>query len=209
MRCFSLPKKKAVVQKIAGLCGIIGPLVALSFIALAISDSLSWFSWKTNALSDLAGTQATATAATIFNSGLIICALLSIVFAVGLMQILQKRTLGFIGVFILALSDVSLFAIGVFPETAGRIHLYVSVAFFALFPISLLFIGASMIEEESQRNLGFVTILFSMFAVMSAAPLILAEVDDVGIHELLAALSGLAWSIVVGIKLYRQPILRA
>jgi len=205
---YGLQKKQDAIHKIAGLCGIIAPLVALLFISLAISNSLSWFSWTENALSDLAGTKATATAAVSFNSGLIIGAVLGIIFAAGLMQILWKRVLGFIGAFIFALAVISLFAIGVFPETAGHIHLYVSVAFFTLFPISLFFIGTSMIKESSERTLGFATILFGIFAVMSAAPIILARVDDVGVHELLVALSGSVWAIVFGIKLYRQSSLQ-
>lgn len=204
-----MSKKQVVMQKIAGLCGIICPMASLSFTALAISDSLSWFRWTDNALSDLAGTQATATAATLFNSGLIIGALLSIIFAIGLMQVLHKRMLGLIGSFIFLLAGISLFAIGVFPETAGRIHTYVSVAFFTLFPISLFLIGASMVSDQSERILGYATILFGMFAVISAAPIILARVDDVGIHELLAALSGSVWSIIFGIKLYRESYVRA
>lgn len=202
-----MSKRQVAVLKIAGLCGIIAPLAALLFIALAISGSVSWFRWTENALSDLAGTQATATTAAIFNSGLMICAILSIMFSVGLMQTLQKRALGFIGTLILLLADISLFAIGIFPETAGRIHTYVSVAFFTFFPISMLFIGSSMAKESSERTMGFATILFGMFAVVSAAPPVLADVADVGIHELLAALSGSAWSIILGIKLYKQSIL--
>ena len=199
--------KKQVAVKIAGLCGIAGPLLSLLFISLAISNSLSWFSWEDNALSDLAGTQATTTVATIFNSGLIIGAILSIIFAVGLMQTLHKRIIGFTGTLILLLADISLFAIGVFPETVVSIHFYVSVAFFSLFPISLLLIGASMIKETSEKTLGFATILFGIFAIMSAAPIMLAGVADVGIHELLAVLSGSMWSIVLGIKRYRQHVL--
>ena len=202
-----MSKKKVVMQKIAGLCGIIAPLVALSFIALAISYSLSWFKWTENALSDLAGPKATITTASIFNSGLIIGGLLSIMFAVGLMRVLWKPILGFIGTFTLILADGSLVAVGVFPETAGRIHLYVSVAFFTLFPISLFFIGAPMIREPTERCLGFVTLLLGVFTVISAAPIVLVSVDDVGIHELLAVLSGSAWAIVFGIKLYKQSIL--
>jgi len=202
-----MSRKQVVMQKIAGLCRIICPLAALSFIALAISYSLSWFRWTENALSDLAGTQATATAAAIFNSGLIIGAILGIIFTAGLMQVLRKHILGFVGTFILLLADISLFAIGVFPETAGRVHTYVSVAFFMLFPISLFFIGASMVKETSERILGFATVLFGMFAVVSAAPIVPVRVNDVGIHELLAALSGSAWSIVFGFELCRQSIL--
>jgi hypothetical membrane protein len=202
----SLSKKRVVMVRIAGLCGIAGPLICLLFTALAISNSLSWFRWTQNALSDL-GAQGTVTAAVLFNSGLIIGGLLSIIFAVGLMQVLRSRVLGFIGTFLLVLADVSLFAIGVFPETAGRIHFYVSVAFFSLLSISMLFIGASLIKDTSEKTLGFVTILSGMFAVMSATPIILVGVKDVGIHELLAAISGLVWSIILGVKLYKQSIL--
>jgi len=197
-----------VIQKIAGLSGIICPLVALSFIALAISNSLSWFRWTTNALSDLAGTHATATAVALFNSGLIIGAILAIIFGVGLLWTLRKRMLGLIGTFVFLLADVSLFAIGVLPETAGRIHFYVSVAFFTLFPISLLFIGASMIKEETERTLGYATVLFGIFAAISIVPLAILPLKDVAVHEFLAALSGAMWSIVFGIKLYKQSILR-
>jgi hypothetical membrane protein len=204
-----LPKDKASIQKIAGLCGIIGPLVSFCFIALAISHSLSWFSWTSSALSDLAGPKATITATTIFNFGLILGGLLSMIFAIGLIHVLRKRTLGLIGALLLVLSDASLIAVGIFPETTGRIHFYVSVAFFALFPISLFFIGASAVMDSSERDLGFATILFGMFAVISVAPLILVDVTDVGIHELLAALAGSMWSIILGIKLYRQSILHS
>jgi hypothetical membrane protein len=202
-----LSKKKVLMQKIAGLCGIIGPLVALSFITLAISYSLSWFSWTENALSDLAGPQATTTAASIFNSGLIIGGLLSIIFAAGLMRALYKPILGYVGTFVLILADASLVAIGIFPETAGSIHSYVSIVFFTLFPISLLFIGASMIKEKIERILGFATILFGIFAAASIATVIVLPMKGVAIPELLASLSGSAWSIVCGIKLYKRSVL--
>jgi len=199
-----LSKKQVVMQKIAGICGIIAPIIALSFIALAISYSLSWFSWTNNALSDLGGPPpATATAAVLFNSGLIIGGILGMMFAVGLMYNMRKQ-IESIGTFILFLAIVSLIAVGVFPETAGHIHLYVSVAFFALFPISLFFIGAPMTREPTERCLGFVTLLLGVFAIISAAPIVLVSVDDVGIHELLAVLSGSAWAIVFGVKLYKQ-----
>jgi len=205
-----LSRKQVALQKVAGLCGIIGPLVPILFIALAISNSLSWFTWTDNALSDL-GHQGTAgvTVATIFNSGLILGGLLSIIFAVGLMQILRKQTFGAIGtILLLLLAYISFVAVGVFPETAGIIHFYVSVAFFTFLPISLFFIGGSLAKETSEKVLGFSTILLGIFAAISAAPVILVGADDVAVHELLAALPCLAWSIVLGFKLYRQSLLK-
>ena len=64
-----------------------------------------------------------------------------------------------------------------------------------------------VIKETSERTLGVATILFGIFAIMSASPIMLARVEDVGIHELLAVISGSMWSIVLGIKLYRQSVL--
>jgi len=199
-----LSKRKVAMQKIAGLCGIVGPLIAISSIALAISYSLSWFSWTENALSDLG---AKGTAVALFNYGLIIGGLLSIIFAVGLMRVLWKSILGYVGTFILILADASLVAVGVFPETAGPIHAYVSVVFFTLLPISLLFIGASMIKGKSERNFSFATILIGVFAAASIATVIFIPMKGVAIPEILASLSGSAWSIVCGIKLYKQHIL--
>lgn len=192
------------------MCGVIGPFTTFLFIALAISQSLSWFHWTDNALSDLGNyTTATESVATLFNFGLIIGGCLNLVFAFGLIYAMRKRTIGLTGTFVFALADLSLIAIGIFPETSGCIHFYVSVAFFSLFPISMFFMGASITRETSERALGLATILFGIFAVMSAAPIILAHVQDVGIHELLAALSGATWSIVLGVKLFQRSTLSA
>jgi hypothetical membrane protein len=195
--------RSVIFQKVAGLCGVISPLTSLSLIALAISNSLSWFRWTDNALSDLAGNLASATSATVFNSGLILGGLLGIIFAIGLMASLHKHILGFLGTLVLAFAEISLIAIGIFPEPAGRIHFYVSVAFFTLFPISMLLVGASMVRERSEKTYGLATLMFGIFAVLSAAPMMLVQINDIGIHELLAALSGVMWSTILGIKLYR------
>src|SRR3990170_1527124 len=95
---------------IAGLCGIVGPIISLSFIEIAIIYS-PWFNWFKNALSDLGVHEA----ALIFNSGLIIGGILTTIFGIGLMQIFRKQVLGFIGSFTRGLSSISLCAIGILP----------------------------------------------------------------------------------------------
>jgi len=187
--------KLSVLLRIAGLCGVIGPIVSLSFIAVAIAytPQFNWFTW---ALSDLGVNQA----ALIFNSGLIIGGVLTTVFAIGLMQVLRKKVLGFLGTFTLALSTISLCAIGVLPESAGRIHLYVSLAFFTLLAISLLLIGAALMLESSQRYFG----LFSILTVVVAAVVaVVVSHEGAAIPEIIASLAASVWSIVFGVKLFK------
>jgi len=182
--------------KVSGLCGIISPVIVLALISLAISYS-PWFSWTENALSDL-GVQGTA--AVLFNSSLIIGGTLTIIFATGLRKILVNSTLGSVGTLLLILDAIFLTTIGIFPETAGVIHLYVSVTFFALLPISLLLIGASVIQKPSERSFGAFTILVGVFAaIVWAFPR-----EGAAIPELLAALAASTWSMVSGIKILKK-----
>jgi len=193
-----LPKSKRVVGlRIAGLCGVASPVITLTSIFLAISYSPR-FSWTENALSDLG---VDGNAAIIFNSSLIVGGLLTIIFALGLREILRNRTLSHAGSLILVLAAVGLCAIGIFPETAGDLHIYVSVAFFTLLPTSLFFIGAAMIREPSKRNLGFFTVLAG---VVMLAVWMLPWGEGVAIPEMLASLAASIWSIVWGIILFRR-----
>jgi len=188
--------KISVLLRLSGLCGVIGPVISLLFITVAIAytPQFNWFTW---ALSDLGVHQA----ALIFNYGLIVGGILATIFAIGLMQILRKQVLGFVGTFTLILSTISLCAIGVFPESAGRIHLYFSLAFFALLAISLFLIGAALMRESSQRYLGLFT-LFTLFAGIVAVVTALAVLHEgVAIPEIIASLAASVWSIVFGIKL--------
>jgi len=189
--------KRVMGLKAAGLCGVISPVIMLTFIFLAISYS-PWFSWEENALSDL-GVQGIA--AILFNFSLIIGGLLTLIFAIGLRKIFLSRTLGHAGTLILILDAASLYAIGIFPETAGTIHVYVSVAFFTLLPTSLFLIGAAMMQEPSERNLGLLTVLVGVLAV---AVWTIPRGEDVAIPKMLASLLASVWSIVLGIRLYKQ-----
>jgi len=183
--------KRVILLKFALLCGMITPIISLSFITVAIAytPQFNWFTW---ALSDLGVHQA----AFIFNSGLIIGGILATMFAVGLMQILRKKILGFLGTFTLVLSSINLCAVGVFPESAGRIHFYVSLAFFVLLAISLLFIGASLIRESSQRYLGLFTILTVVAGSVAA---LAVPHEGMAIPEMIGALAGSVWAVVLSV----------
>ncbi len=196
----ALPNSRQVRGlKTAGLCGVINPIVVLTLILAAISQS-PWFSWTENALSDLG---VNGTVAVLFNSSLIIGGILTIIFAVGLGELLKSRTVGGVGALVLLLDGAAMSAIGLFPETTGRLHFYVSVAFFTLLPISLFFIGAALLGDPSERRLGFFVVLAGVFA----AAVWMLPWRAVAIPELLASLAASVWSIVLGVKLYRQASL--
>jgi hypothetical membrane protein len=197
-----LSSKQAITLRklrIAGVCGVLTPIIVLTLILLAIYYS-PWFSWTENALSDL-GVQGTATI--LFNSSLVVGGVLTIIFAIGLREILLNKTLGRIGTLIFILDAAMLCAIGIFPETAGDIHLYVSVAFFVLLPISLFLIGAAMMKELSERKYG----LFTIIAGVAAATVWMLPWRAVAIPEIIAALAASLWSIVLGIRLPKQASL--
>lgn len=194
-----LSSKRAIKLRAAGLCGVLTPIIVLTSILFAIFYS-PWFSWTANALSDL-GVQGTA--AILFNSSLVVGGVLTIIFAIGLREILLNKTLGWIGTLIFILDAAILCAIGLFPETAGDIHLYVSVAFFVLLPISLFLIGVAMMQEPSERKLG----LFTVMAGIVTATVWALPWRAVAIPEIIAVLAASVWSIVLGIRLFMQTSL--
>ncbi len=186
--------------KISGVCGTIAPIVAFTFILLAILN-FPQFSWTGNALSDL-GVQEGVTAI-LFNSGLVIGGILALVFASGLF-VLQKTMLGRIGVFIFVLAALAFMAIGVFSENAEPTHYYVSVTFFVLFPISMLVIGAAFLLT-AKLKMGFFTFLAAIVAALIwTIQWTIGFGSNVAIPEALSALSALMWLMVLGFKMLRE-----
>jgi len=148
--------------KTSGISGIIAPPIAFKLILLAIAYSPD-FSWTENALSDL-GVQEGVTAV-LFNTGLIISGVLAILFTIGLFTFLQENPLGRIGASVFVLDAFALTAIGVFPENVEPIHLYASVTFFTLFPLSMFFLTAAFLRT-SKMKLGFFTFLAAVVAAI-------------------------------------------
>lgn len=187
--------------KISGICGILTPIVAFTCILLAINYSPE-FSWTENALSDL-GVQEGVTAP-LFNYGLIISGILTLIFASELFIFLSDKLSGRIGAFILILDAFALTAIGIFPENAKPMHYYASVAFFVLLPIAAFVIGATFLLMAKVK-MG----LFTFLAAIVAAAVWIIQfsirfVSGVAIPEAVSALSASMWSIVLGFKMLKQ-----
>jgi hypothetical membrane protein len=190
-----LSGSKQTFLRLAGLCGVIGPLVALSSIALAVERS-PWFSWTGNAMSDLG---ARANSSALFNTGLIVGGVLIAVFALGLRKSLKSRAIGNAGALAFLLTAAALCSVGIFPETAGDIHRYVSVVFFVLLVISLWLVGAALVQL-GERGLGLVIIIAGVVAATVWAYPWPAE----AIPELVAALAASACSITLGVRAFKS-----
>ena len=187
--------------KISGVCGTIAPIVAVTFILLAIT-SHPQFSWTGNALSDLGVVEGVT--AVLFNSGIIIGGILAIIFASGLFIFLRNRVLGRIGAFIFTLAALALVAIGIFTENFGRIHYYVSVAFFTFTPISMLIICATFFVMGKVK-MGLFTFLTAITAALVwVLQFAMRYVPNVAIPETISALVASTWSIVLGFKMLKE-----
>jgi hypothetical membrane protein len=187
--------------KISGVCGTIAPIVAFTLISLAIT-SHPQFSWTGNALSDLGVVEGVT--AVLFNSGLIIGGILAIIFASGLFIFLRNRMLGRIGAFIFTLAALVLVAIGIFTENFGRIHYYVSVAFFTFAPISMLIICATFFVMRKVK-MGLFTFLTAIIAALVwVLQFAMRYVPNVAIPETISALLASTWSIVLGFQMLKQ-----
>ena len=133
--------------KLAGLCGLLTPVVA--FTAIGASIALSpWFSWARNALSDLGALSSPVWP--VFNTGLVVAGLLASFFSYGLLR-RAKGSLGKVGSAILLIGSISLALIGLLPEDTGLPHLTAAMAFFLLSPAGLVVIGVSELPGPGGR----------------------------------------------------------
>jgi hypothetical membrane protein len=187
--------------KVSGTCGFLAAVLAFAFILSAVASDPQ-FSLVNNALSDLG--VVSGVTAVLFNSGLIVGGVLCFVFATGLFVFLGNRAVGRIGASVLVLASLALAAIGVFPESVGSVHLFVSVAFFVLLPVSMLFISGAFWLTSQVR----VAVFTLLVAFVAAAPWVLLfsvrYVSGVAIPEFVSGLAGAVWAVVLSGKMLRQ-----
>ncbi len=190
------------IQKTVALCGIIAPIFAFACILSAVA-SWSQFSWANNALSDL-GVQQGITAV-VFNVGLVVSGLLFLVFAAGLFTLMGKQVWGKVGAFIFALSCIALIGIGVFNESFTPTHYQVSVAFFVLFPISLLVLSAAFWRSH-QRGFGVFTLGVALVAAaVWVLEFTLHYVPNVAVPEFVSGFAGAIWMEALSVKMLKTP----
>jgi len=200
-KCIVMDLRSKAWFRVAGLCGIITPIVAFTCILLAIGYSPQ-FSWTENALSDL-GVQGGLTAP-LFNYGLIISGVMSLIFATGIFALLHKKLVGEVGSFSFILATLALIAIGVFPETAKPMHYYASVSFFVLIPITMLILMWALAQIGKVKTALYTLLVATVAAVPWVIQFVAHYVSDAAIPETISALSASAWAIVLGLMILGQ-----
>ncbi len=194
------PGRMARVRRVTAVCGIISQLVGLTALLVAAISNSPWFSWTENHISVL-GIEGSAK--TLFNGGLILAGIFSLVFAIGLRRCLLSGRLGQLAMASLILGSIAVFDIGVFPRTFDFMHGASTVAFFVCITVALLLIGVAAIAA-SQMTWGLLSITA---AVLVAAPqLVLGPLSGGAILQLLAYLPWSLWMIAFGIMLLVSPI---
>ena len=178
-----------------GFFGIIAPIFGFAMIFWAISTA-PWFSWTENALSDLGVEGLTAV---IFNDGLGMTACLLALFSAGVYEMTKTDIYGKASFALLSTASVFLILIGVFPETAGRIHLYFSVAFFVTLPLAV-WAFAIHAWRRGMRGMAYLSIASGVVATLIWMP----SWDGVAIPEAVSALSLGIWAEVLGFWMIRR-----
>lgn len=142
--------------------------------------------------------------APLFSYGLIISGILALVFASGLFTILRSQILGKVGAFVFLLATAALVAIGIFPENIKPMHYYASVAFFALFPVAMLFLVVAFLQMHKAKS-GLFTLAVALTAASPwAVQFAIEYVPNVAIPETISALSASTWATILGFNMLKQ-----
>jgi len=169
------------------LFGFFGPL--LVYISIAVSLVLSpWFSWETNALSDL-GHAVNSDVAAIFNLGLLLAGFLLMIYASTVFKKHAKYSS-----YCLLVSTFLVQLLAVFNETYGSLHYVVAVPHFVMLSITSI---AYTIEKRSAFAL--VTFLIVMFSWLLYALNIFSI--GIAVPETVSKLV-LLWIMYSAIKIY-------
>ena len=183
--------------RLAGLCGILTPVITLTLIFVSIALS-PWFSWHDNALSDMG----VNTVAPLFNGALLFGGALYLFFVIGFLRWHGLRSkLAKSAAVAMIIGGVGLCLIGVFTEDAGRIHYYVAAAYFLATPVAYVLWGSDWVRQD-RKLMGWCTI-----AAGITASLMIAAVphNRIAVPEILAALTMGMWTFAIGLKMLLEP----
>jgi hypothetical protein len=206
----SRSKKKLLI--IAGVCGILSPIVAWSLISLAIFYSPGNLDLTQNWLADLGGMGYASflnvsrpivnspTTEILYLSGLIIAGILAIVFSIGLFNDDGAPSYRLGAVFAL-LGSGALSAQGIFSEPMGVINLAVTFASALLLSTAALLIGGALIDESRKqvggRSIAGLSIVLGIITLAGLS--LISYLRSVAVIITFLAIS--VWALVFGVRM--------
>ena len=180
-------------QKYA-LFGLVGPLVAIFFIVVSIVLS-PWFSWWSNALSDLGRSATTEVApksdvAPLFNFGLLLSGFFLIVYSITSFRNHAKYTS-----YLLVIVGLTLQLVATFDEVYGSLHFQVSVLFF----VALCFASISyVIEKRSVLAFAALVIGFASWILYGLE----IYSSGIAVPETISSMASVTWVMVSALRIY-------
>jgi len=180
------------------LLGILAPLIAIIFIAVSIVLS-PWFSWGSNALSDLGRSAATDGApksegAPLFNFGLLLSGFLTILYSITSFRSHAKYTS-----YLLVFVGLTLQLVATFDEVYGGLHFLVSVLFFA----ALGFASISYCVEK-RSVLAFASLIIgSVSWILYGMEIYRA---GIAVPETISSMATVTWVMLSALRIYFDKI---
>ncbi|MFX1491281.1 MAG: DUF998 domain-containing protein [Promethearchaeota archaeon] len=199
--------------RFAGLCGLIGPLIA--FIGIAVAIVLApWFNWFDHALSDLGhpwmlggsnGIPGINASAPLFNTSLVIAGLFTLVLTIWLIryQYFERSAIGLIAAILLTVAQFFLIAIGVFHEAFGTIHFAVSVGFFVTLLFAGMIYGIRLMQEKPTQIFGVLAFVLALISAIIWVAYYTIPLPFTGqaIPEIISAVTAFIWVFPLCIRL--------
>lgn len=182
------------ITKLAGICGILFPMLIIICTCLSIYVS-PWFIWTQNALSDLG---VKGISAFIFNNGLILAGIFALVFSIGIAKTLSNK----FGAYVFAISAIALIGTGLFPLNLFVLHYVSSLTFFITLILSLFIIGFTLKNSKIEYKLGVATIFFAIIACISL--ILLKFLEGIAIPEVIVCIPPFIWCMTYGLKLVKN-----
>jgi len=170
------------------LFGLVGPLVAIFFIVVSIVLS-PWFSWWSNALSDL-GHSVNSEVAPLFNFGLLLSGFFLIVYSITSFRNHAKYTS-----YLLVIVGLTLQLVATFDEVYGSLHFQVSVLFF----VALCFASISYVIEKrsvlafASLIIGFASWILYGMEIYSAG---------IAVPETISSMASVTWVMLSALRIY-------
>lgn len=185
---------RPIDQRWAPLLFFAGQLLIMILVLLSIA-LYDDFNFYDNSLSDLG----IADTAPLFNGGLVIGGILSVVFYGSLWISGWKRMdlAARAGALLQPLSLLFMLLVGVFTEAFGPFHLYLAISFFVTILAGTMLLGISMLRDPAVNVLGFFAVVIT---VLGAAGWLLPRGDGLALPEVLSCLPQFIWMCMVAVK---------
>ena len=200
-------------RQVAGVCGILGVIVFLSFVGLAIFYSPGNFSVTQNWISDLGGMGyaaflnvsrplvASSTTELLFDSGFAVAGILGIIFSLGLLSDAHSPAYR-LGAVCMLVGAAAFVGVGLLPEPLGVIHIVLSFALGIFIAAAMFLIGGSLVDS-SAKLLGGFSIALGIVAVAGTSQISYGR----GVAESILAAATVLWFVVFSIRMLRRTSL--